>query len=106
MTIKVSSEILDGCVLAILEYDDRYGYELTQQVQLIITVSESTTYPVLRRLKKNGWLTTHDEPYQGRNRRYYHLTDSGREQLGIIREEWHHFSYGINKMIGDETNHE
>ncbi|MBT9672279.1 PadR family transcriptional regulator [Secundilactobacillus kimchicus] len=106
MAIQVSSELLDGCVLAILEEEDYYGYALTQRVQAVITVSESTMYPVLRRLKKNGWLTTHDEPYQGRNRRYYHLTDTGRTQLATIREEWQHFRGGIDKMLGDETTHE
>ena len=53
MAIQISSELLDGCVLACLKGQDYYGYALTQRLQAAISVSESTLYPVLRRLKKN-----------------------------------------------------
>lgn len=105
MAIQVSSELLDGSVLAILSEQDYYGYALTQRVQQVITVSESTMYPVLRRLKKNGWLTTYDEPYQGRNRRYYQITADGRERLAVIQTDWHNFKLGIDSMLGDEKDH-
>lgn len=103
MAIQVSSELLDGCVLAILSEQNFYGYALTQRVQASIKVSESTMYPVLRRLKKNGWLSTYDEPYQGRNRRYYEITTDGRLHLATIRGEWQTFKNGIESMLGDET---
>ncbi|MCH5462039.1 PadR family transcriptional regulator [Lactobacillus sp. LC28-10] len=105
MAIQVSSELLDGSVLAILAQQDYYGYALTQRVQQAIKVSESTMYPVLRRLKKNGWLTTYDEPYQGRNRRYYQITTDGKERLATIQGEWKDFKLGIDSMLGDEINH-
>nr|WP_155431104.1 PadR family transcriptional regulator [Secundilactobacillus folii] len=92
---------MDGSVLAILSQQDYYGYALTQRVQQVISVSESTMYPVLRRLKKNGWLTTYDEPYQGRNRRYYQITPDGRTRLKTIQEEWQTFRQGIDSMLGD-----
>ncbi|GAD16635.1 hypothetical protein FD05_GL000760 [Lentilactobacillus otakiensis DSM 19908 = JCM 15040] len=59
-------------------------------------------YPVLRRLKKNDLLTTYDEPYQGRNRRYYKITPEGQRQFGIIQQEWHEFKKGIDNMLGDD----
>lgn len=105
MAIQISSELLDGSVLAILAQQDHYGYALTQRVQQAITVSESTMYPVLRRLKKNGWLTTYDEPYQGRNRRYYQITVDGKARLETIQKEWQDFKLGIDSMLGDENNH-
>lgn len=105
MAIQVSSELLDGSVLAILAQQDYYGYALTQRVQQAIKVSESTMYPVLRRLKKNGWLTTYDEPYQGRNRRYYQITADGKARLETIQKEWQNFKLGIDSMLGDEINH-
>ncbi|GAW98818.1 PadR family transcriptional regulator [Secundilactobacillus mixtipabuli] len=105
MAIQVSSELLDGSVLAILAQQDYYGYALTQRVQQAIKVSESTMYPVLRRLKKNGWLTTYDEPYQGRNRRYYQITTDGKARLETIQKEWQNFKLGIDSMLGDEINH-
>ena len=52
-----------GIVLAILKQDDYYGYALTQRVREVITVSESTMYPVLRR-RSDGFVTTYDQPYQ------------------------------------------
>ncbi|APR07848.1 Transcriptional regulator PadR-like family protein [Lentilactobacillus parabuchneri] len=101
MAIQISTELLDGCVLGILNQQDYYGYALTQKVQESVSVSESTMYPVLRRLKKNDLLTTYDEPYQGRNRRYYKITPEGQRQFGIIQREWEEFKKGIDKMIGD-----
>ncbi|GHP14633.1 PadR family transcriptional regulator [Lentilactobacillus fungorum] len=101
MAIQISSELLDGCVLGLLSKEDYYGYALTQKVQESISVSESTMYPVLRRLKKNHLLTTYDEPYQGRNRRYYKITAEGKRQYQIIQKEWAAFKKGIENMLGD-----
>ena len=56
MKIQITVDLLDGMVLAILEHKDYYGYALTQRMQSAITISESTMYPVLRRLKKDGYL--------------------------------------------------
>lgn len=81
MKIQITADLLDGIVLAILKQDDYYGYALTQRVQEVITVSESTMYPVLRRLKRDGFVTTYDQPYQGRNRRYYQITADGEAHL-------------------------
>ncbi|MEY8441742.1 PadR family transcriptional regulator [Lactobacillaceae bacterium 24-114] len=100
MKIQITADLLDGIVLAILENDDRYGYELTQSIQKVIAVSESTMYPVLRRLKKNGYLTTYDQPYQGRNRRYYQITDDGRNYLEDIRKLWENYKNGIDQTLG------
>ena len=61
MKIQVSSDLLDGLVLALLDKQDYYGYSLTQDMQRAISISESTLYPVLRRLKNNGLLETYDQ---------------------------------------------
>ena len=100
MAIPISSELLDGCVLALLNEDDYYGYSLTQRVQTALPVSESTLYPVLRRLKNNGWLSTYDRPYQGRNRRYYQLTDLGQAQLVVVKREWQNYREIIDTLMG------
>ena len=78
---SVSTALLDAVVLACVAQGDTYGYELTHQIQSVFSISESTLYPVLRRLQKNEYLQTYDQPYQGRNRRYYHITDAGRTAL-------------------------
>ncbi|MFC6164385.1 PadR family transcriptional regulator [Lactiplantibacillus dongliensis] len=99
MAIQISSELLDGCVLALLQTEDYYGYALTQKLQASISVSESTLYPVLRRLKKNGWVTTYDQAYQGRNRRYYQLTAAGTDQLTNVQHDWQTYFQAINTLL-------
>ncbi|WP_407889122.1 PadR family transcriptional regulator [Levilactobacillus sp. N40-8-2] len=103
MAIQVPTELLDGSVLGLLTQQDHYGYTLTQEVRQLLPISESTLYPVLRRLKKNGWLDTYDEPFQGRNRRYYRLTDSGRARLAEIQGDWQGFSQAISQLLEGNT---
>ncbi|WP_125710311.1 PadR family transcriptional regulator [Companilactobacillus zhongbaensis] len=88
MAIQASTEILEGSVLALLTKEDYYGYMITKLMQQSFPISESTMYPILRRLKKSGWLSTYDQSYEGRNRRYYKITDQGLERLGEIRNDW------------------
>lgn len=70
MSYPISSSLLDGIVLAVVERESTYGYRITQDVQKVLDISESTLYPVLRRLMKDGCLTTYDQAYAGRNRWY------------------------------------
>ena len=63
MEIKVTAELLDGLVLALLDKQDYYGYALTQDMQTAISISESTMYPVMPRLHKNNYLKTYDQAY-------------------------------------------
>lgn len=102
MKIQITADLLDGMVLAILEHNDYYGYALTQRMQEAITISESTMYPVLRRLKKDGYLTTYDQPYQGRNRRYYRITADGEEHLTRVRKLWHDYKASLDKVFGTD----
>ncbi|WP_300562931.1 PadR family transcriptional regulator [Companilactobacillus sp.] len=88
MAIQASTEILEGSVLALLSREDYYGYTITKRMQQSFPISESTMYPILRRLKKSGWLTTYDQAYEGRNRRYYKITDAGISRLNEIRQDW------------------
>ena len=106
MVFQLGSALLDACVLATLNRGDAYGYVLTQTVKSVVEVSESTLYPVLRRLQKDGALNVYDEPFNGRNRRYYRLTDIGRERLARYVSEWETFQEGVDKLllggIGDD----
>ena len=81
MVFQLGSALLDTCVLAVLSKEDTYGYVLTQRVKDVMDISESTLYPVLRRLQKNNCLETYDRPFQGRNRRYYGITPEGKRRL-------------------------
>ncbi|MBM7617155.1 PadR family transcriptional regulator PadR [Weissella uvarum] len=102
MDIQVPTVILDGIVLSILAKEDTYGYVITKAVQEKLNVSESTMYPVLRRLKKNAYLTTYDEPFEGRIRRYYHVTDEGQQHLAEIRTAWGEFDEAVNALLEEE----
>ena len=64
-----------------------------------MSISESTLYPVLRRLQKDGYLTTYDKPFDGRNRRYYTITDNGRLQLEYYRKEWMEYKNKVEKIL-------
>jgi PadR family transcriptional regulator PadR len=102
MLFSIHSGLLDACILAILSRGDEYGYKLTQEVKQVMTISESTLYPVLRRLQKNGWLTTYDQPFQGRNRRYYRITAEGRDQHLLHMSEWKDYRMKIEGIFGGE----
>ncbi len=100
MTYQLTAPLLDACVLGVVESEDVYGYTLTQKVMDVVDISESTLYPVLRRLQKSGLLTTYDQPYQGRNRRYYRITSEGSAQLRFFRKEWETYKNKVSELIG------
>lgn len=91
MVFQLGSSLLDACVLATLHKEDTYGYRLTQEVKRVMDISESTLYPVLRRLMKEGYLETYDQQHMGRNRRYYRLTEAGKEKYREYVKEWDEF---------------
>ncbi len=100
MRFQLTSALLDACVLGILNKEDAYGYVVTQTMKEKVGVSESTMYPVLRRLKKEGYLETYDRSYQGRNRRYYTLTDLGKTTHERYREQWKIYRNNVDEIIG------
>lgn len=104
MTYQLAAPLLDACVLGVLELEDAYGYTLTARIKEIVDISESTLYPVLRRLQKDGCLTTYDQPYQGRNRRYYQITNAGREKLTFYKTEWEAYKNNIDSLLGGKIN--
>ena len=99
MGFQIGGALLDFVVLSILQRGDTYGYEITQQVRKILDVSETSLYPALRRLQKGGLLTTYDQPWQGRNRRYYSLTDEGRALLAQHIREWQQFKRDMDELL-------
>ena len=99
MAIQLGSVLLDACVLAVVMREDTYGYKLTQEVKQIMDVSESTLYPVLRRLQKDGYLRTYDKTFQGRNRRYYTVTEKGREQFQQFYDQWSRVRVKIDEVM-------
>ncbi|WP_028044573.1 PadR family transcriptional regulator [Candidatus Stoquefichus massiliensis] len=101
MIFNTGAALLDAVVLSVVsrEKDGTYGYKITQDVQAVISVSESTLYPVLRRLLKDGCLESYDQEFQGRNRRYYKITSTGVVQLNMYKQEWHEYTLKINNLF-------
>ena len=104
MAFNTGAALLDAIVLAVVarEVHGTYGYKITQEVRQVLDLSESTLYPVLRRLQKDGCLTVRDEAYNGRNRRYYEVTAAGRTRLAEFRTEWDAYTSQINKLFKGE----
>ncbi len=88
MDIQMKKGLLDVCVLALLERGDSYGYQLVTELSKVVEVSESTLYPILKRLEAGGLLTTYTCEHGGRLRRYYRITQAGLVRLGQFGEEW------------------
>ena len=99
---QVKRGLLDVCVLSALRRGDSYGYQIIKDLSGCIGISESTLYPVLRRLQRDGLLKVYDRPYQGRNRRYYAITPVGRTQLDNRRRDWAAFRDGVEELMKEE----
>ena len=101
MVFNTGAALLDAIVLAVVsrEPEGAYGYKITQDVRQVIALSESTLYPVLRRLQKDECLEVYDRECAGRNRRYYKATERGRSQLNLYKSEWLRYSARINSIF-------
>lgn len=101
MVFNTGAALLDAIVLAVVskEADGTYGYKITQEVRQVIELSESTLYPVLRRLQKDDCLEVYDMECAGRNRRYYKITEKGGVQLHLYESEWKKYARKITGMF-------
>lgn len=101
MVFNTGAALLDAIVLAVVSKDPEgtYGYKITQDVRQVIELSESTLYPVLRRLQKDECLEVYDMEFGGRNRRYYKITPAGWAQLQLYESEWREYADKITGLF-------
>ena len=101
MAINTGAALLDAIVLAVVAREEHgtYGYKITQEVRQVLDLSESTLYPVLRRLQKDECLEVYDRQFDGRNRRYYKVTSRGMAQLNLYKSEWKIYIQKINEIF-------
>ena len=99
MVYQLTPALLDAMVLAIAEGEDAYGYMIAQRLKNIASQKESSLYPVLKRLLEAGLLETYDQEYQGRNRRYYRITEEGRRRLAFYRKEWDELKAAADEIL-------
>ncbi len=103
MNIQLKKGVLELCVLSMLTNKDCYGYELANEISKNIMIAEGTIYPLLKRLKDEGYLTTYlEESQEGPSRKYYKLTPLGIKTKAELVKEWVTLVEGVNSIIGKE----
>ena len=106
MKSQLKKGFLDVCVLAALIKEDSYGYKLIQDTEPIIHMSESTLYPILRRLEENSKLESYSQEYHGRLRKYYRITKNGLDEIHSFLEEWEDINKVYDFIKEKISNHE
>ena len=89
MDVQMKRGLLDVCVLAAIQSEDSYGYQIIKDIRPYVDVSESTLYPILRRLEEGRLLTVRSVEHNGRLRKYYHITEAGRARIEDFKRDWH-----------------
>ena len=88
MDIQLKRGLLEICVLKALEHQDSYGYQIIKDLSPAVTLSESTLYPILKRMQSAGCIAEYSVEHNGRLRKYYHLTPVGKERILEFLAEW------------------
>ena len=88
MDSQMKKGMVEVCILSLLSRGDSYGYQLIKDIAPIMDLSESTLYPVLRRLETAQCLTVYSVEHNSRLRKYYAITDTGRARIAAFLEEW------------------
>ncbi len=81
MDAQLKKGLLELCVLVSLKNEESYGYKIMSDISPYVEISESTLYPILKRLEATGCLTTRSKEYNGRLRKYYMITEAGRRKI-------------------------
>ncbi len=103
MNTQYKKGVLELCVLSLLKKQDRYGYEISDCLSRQIDIADGTVYPILRKLKSDGLLTTYlQEESGGPPRKYYSLTQLGRETYEKDRQEYLNFAQSIRMLLEDD----
>lgn len=98
--------VLEFCVLSLLAREELYGFDLVRRLGEVdgMVTSEGTIYPLLSRLRRDGWVSTRWAPSEaGPPRRYYALTDDGRSALTGFHEDWVRFRTGVDALLERRT---
>lgn len=99
MIFSLTPPLLEMLILSIVDREDSYGYSISQKLKPISGLKDSALYPVLKRLSENGYIQAYDKPFQGRNRKYYRMTDAGRKYYRLLAEEWNLYEESIRQIM-------
>ena len=103
MDTQLKRGLLDVCVLTSIKNQDSYGYQIIKDMKPYVEISESTLYPLLRRLENAEHLTVRTVEHNGRLRKYYHITPSGLKRIDAFKDEWKEIM-SIYKFVTKEEN--
>lgn len=106
MEIQLKRGLLDICVLAAIKNTESYGYQIIKDIKPYVAISESTLYPILRRLEAAELLTVRSAEHNGRLRKYYRITDAGRKRIETFKEEWKEIISIYRFVTREEETHE
>ena len=107
MNTQYKKGVLELCVLSLLSERDCYGYDVSEILSKHIDISDGTVYPILRKLRGEGLVTTYlVEESGGPPRKYYSLTELGKEEYARGRDEWLNFAKTVKKLLKGETENE
>ena len=103
MDIQIKKGLLDACVMYALTGGESYGYKIINDLKGIIDISESTLYPILKRLEAGGALKTYSRQFNGRLRRYYYLTPEGRAKFDEYKNDFEEVIKIYKSIFGEKT---
>lgn len=106
MNVQLKRGMLDVCVLAAIKDTDSYGYQIVKDIRPYIEISESTLYPILRRLETARLLTVRSAEHNGRLRKYYRITPEGARRIEEFKEEWAELCAIYSFIAREEEDHD
>lgn len=106
MDVQLKRGLLDICVLASIKNGDSYGYKIIKDIKPYLTISESTLYPILRRLEGADMLTEYSVEHNGRLRKYYRITGGGLARIEEFHDEWKEIVAIYEYVTREEDNNE
>ncbi|WP_138824973.1 PadR family transcriptional regulator [Bacillus altitudinis] len=104
MNAQLKKGLLEFCVLAVLKKGDSYGYQMIKDMSHCIEISESTLYPILKRLEQNNYVETYSQEHNSRLRKYYRMTKNGREHIAQFLVEWDQVMAIYDFISGGQSN--
>ena len=106
MDIQLKRGLLDVCVLAAIENEDSYGYKIIKDMKPYMELSESTLYTILKRLETAKMLVVNTVIHEGRLRKYYGITDAGRQRIEDFKEDWKQILSIYRFVTKEDAGHE
>lgn len=104
MNTQFRKGIIEMCVIALIDKNDMYGYEIVQSLAEFMEINEGTIYPILRRITKEGYFTTYlKESSSGPARKYYRITPVGKIFLDDLKKEWNKIKTMVDKITDQSS---